>query len=96
MDQRNVPFRFNPATMTATRIEGLPTLPGIHGNAPFELSRFGRLRREGCPARRGAVVQDHFQTGRLSEICDVGRATGLPVGHMEELTVSAHRTRLGV
>jgi len=87
MDQRNVPFRFNPATMTATRIEGLPTLPGIHGNAPFSYHDSDVCY--GKDARRGAVVQYDFQTGRLSEICDVGRATGLPLGHMEELTVSA-------
>jgi hypothetical protein len=35
MDQRNIPFRFDPVAMKAARIDGLPTLPGIRGNAPF-------------------------------------------------------------
>ncbi|MCL2645373.1 MAG: hypothetical protein FWD61_00030 [Phycisphaerales bacterium] len=86
--QRNIPFRFDPKTMTATRIKDLPYVPGIMGVAPF--SYHDKDICWGKIAGRNAIVQYNFSTGKSEEILDVAKITGLEVKGMHAFTISAN------
>jgi hypothetical protein len=83
----NVPFRFDPKTMTATRIKDMPFLPNIANEVAF--SRHDPNICYGRDRQRKAIVQIDFSTGKITELVDVGKLTGLEVGYMGTLSVSA-------
>jgi hypothetical protein len=84
----NIPFRFDPKTMTASRIQGLPLLPEFGNESVFSRRDpnvcFGKNRR------RNAIVQYDFSTNTATDIVDVSRLTGMEPGYMSTLTVSAN------
>jgi hypothetical protein len=84
---RNIPFRFDPKTMTASRIEGWPFLPDIANEIAF--SRHEPNVCYGRDRRRQAIVRIDFSTKRIDVVADVGRLTGLEVGYLGTLSVSA-------
>jgi hypothetical protein len=85
---RNVPFRFDPKTMTASRISDWPFLPDIGNEVAFSHHEpnicYGRDRR------RHGVVRIDFSTQQIDELVDVGKLTGLEVGYLGTLSVSAN------
>jgi hypothetical protein len=85
---RNVPFRFDPKTMTASRIKDWPFLPDIANEVAFS-------RREpnicyGRDRRHNGVVRIDFSTNQIDELLDVGKVTGLEVGYLGTLSVGAN------
>ena len=85
---RNVPFRFDPKTMTASRIKELPFLPDIANEVAFSRHDpnicFGRDRQ------RKAIVQIDFSTNQVTPVVDIRKLTGLEVGYLGTLSVSAN------
>ena len=84
---RNIPFRFDPKTMTARRIEGLPFLPDVGNEITFS-------RREpnicfGKDRQRKVIVRFDFSTKTATDVVDVGRLTGVEPGYMSTLSISA-------
>ena len=83
----NIPFRFDPKKMTASRIDGLPVLPDIGNEVAFSRRDpnicFGKDRM-----RKGIAVFD-FSVKKTTGFIDVGKLTGLEVGYMGTLSVSA-------
>ena len=86
--QENIPYRFDPATMTASRMDGLPQLPGLWGAATF--SRHDPNLCYGIDRRRGVVVQFSFATKQTTDVIDVAKVTGQTAGYMDAVTISAN------
>jgi len=85
---RNIPFRFDPKTMTASRIEDLPFLPEIGNEIAFSRHEpnicFGKNRP------RKVIQRFDFSTATATDVVDVGRLTGLEPGYLGTLSVSAN------
>ena len=84
----NIPFRFDPKTMTASRIEGLPFLPAFGNESAF--SRRDPNLCFGKDRRRNVIVQYDFAANAATDLVDVSQLTGTPPGYMSTLTVSAN------
>jgi hypothetical protein len=84
----NVPFRFNPKTMVANRIEGLPFLPDIGNEITF--SRHDPNLCFGKDRRRLGIATFDFALNKPTDFIDVGQLTGLDVGYLGTLSVSAN------
>lgn len=84
----NIPFRFDPKTMTAGRIQGLPFLPQFGNESSF--SRRDPNICFGKDLRRNVIVQYDFAANAATDLVDVSRLTGMPRGYMSTLTVSAN------
>jgi hypothetical protein len=83
----NVPFRFDPKTMTASRIKDLSILPDIGNEITF--SHHDPNICYGKSRERKTIVQFDFSTNKATDLVDVGKLTGLEVGYMGTLSVSA-------
>ena len=85
---RNIPFRFDPKTMAASRIPELPMMPNMVNEMTFSRHDpnicFGK-----DPSRKGIVKFD-FSVGKEVGFIDVGKLTGLEVGYLGTLTISAN------
>jgi len=85
---RDIPFRFDPKTLTASRIPGLPMLPGMANEITFSRHApnicFGK-----DPSRKGIIKFD-FSAGKEVDFIDVGKLTGLEVGYLGTLSISAN------
>lgn len=81
----NVPYRFDPKTMAATRIPGIPMLPNIANEVAF--SRHDPNICFGKDRQRRGIAQFDFATGGLTDFIDVGALTGLEVGYLGTLSV---------
>jgi hypothetical protein len=84
----NIPFRFDPQTMTASPIKDLPYLPEIQNAVAF--SRHDPHICYGTNARRNVLVQFDFSTHKASDVIDVAKLTGEQRGHMGALSLSAN------
>jgi hypothetical protein len=83
---RNIPFRFDPKTMTASRIPGLPFLPEIGNEIAF--SRHDANVCFGKNRPRKVIQRFDFSTNTATDVADVGKLTGLEPGYMGTLSVS--------
>jgi len=83
----NIPFRFDPQTMTASRIPGLPFLPEFGNESTF--SRHDPNICFGKDRRRNVIVQYDFSSNTATDVVDVARLTGTEPGYMSTLTISA-------
>ena len=72
---RNVPYRFDPKTMTARRNPRWPFLPDIANEVAF--SRRDPNICYGRDRRRKGIARIDFATQQIDELVDVGRLTGL-------------------
>jgi hypothetical protein len=84
----NIPFRFDPKTMTASRIQGLPFLPDFGNESTF--SRRDPNLCFGKDRRRNRIVQYDFAANTATDVVDVSRLTGTEPGYMSTLTISAN------
>jgi hypothetical protein len=85
---RNIPFRFDPKTMTASRLEDLPFLPEFGNESTF--SRHDPNICFGKDRRRNVIVQYDFAANTATDVVDVSQVTGTEPGYMSTLTVSAN------
>jgi len=85
---RNIPFRFDPKTMTASRIEGLPMLPEMFNEITF--SRHDPTICFGKDRNREGITKFDFSTGKSVDFIDVGKLTGLEIGYLGTLSISAN------
>jgi len=83
----NIPFRFNPKTMTAGRIPGLPILPDFANEITF--SRRDPNVCFGKDRKRNGISRFDFSSGKSVDFIDVGQLTGLQVGYLGSLSISA-------
>ena len=84
----NIPFRFDPKTMAASRLEGLPFLPEFGNESTF--SRHDPNICFGKDRRRNMIVQYDFATNTATDVVDVSQVTGTEPGYMSTLTVHAN------
>jgi len=82
----NVPFRFDPKTLTASRIPGLPVLPDLANESTF--SRHEPNILFGKDRRRKGIAKFDFAAGKAVDFIDVGKLTGLEVGYLGTLSLS--------
>jgi len=84
---RNIPYRFDPKTMTASRIDGLPMLPDLANEITF--SRHDPNICFGKDRDRKGIAKFDFSAGKTTDFIDVGKLTGLEVGYLGTLSISA-------
>jgi hypothetical protein len=84
----NIPFRFDPKTMSASRIQGLPMLPDMANEITF--SRRDPNICFGKDRRRKGIAKFDFSVGKAVDFIDVGKLTGLEVGYLGSLSISAN------
>ncbi len=82
----NVPYHFDPNTMTAWRIKDLPALPDIANEVTF--SRHDANICFGKDRRQKAIVRFDFSTRQSTVLVDLAKLTGLEVGYLGTLSVS--------
>ena len=86
--QRNIPFRFDPKTMKATRVEGLPFLGSFQAMSSFSYHDPNVIY--GLDGRRNVIVTYDFATKKYTDVLDVGKVSGLDVGSISCFSVSAN------
>ena len=84
----NIPYHFDPKTMTASRIAGLPILPDIANEIAF--SRHDANICFGKDRVRQGIAQFDFAVNKATDFIDVGKLTGLEPGYLGTLSVSAN------
>lgn len=86
--QFNIPFRFDPRTMRASRLPETPILTDMQGAVAFSRTEpnvcYGKNRQ------RGTIVRHDFATGESTDLVDIARLTGLEVGYLGTLNVSGN------
>ena len=84
----NIPYRFDPKTMAVSRIPGLPILPDLGNEITF--SRHDPNLGFGKDRRRKGIATFDFSVGKAVDFIDVGKLTGLDVGYLGTLSISAN------
>ena len=86
--QRNIPFRFDPKTMKASRIEGLGFLGSFQAMSSFSYHDPNVIY--GLDGRRNVIVTYDFATRKYADVLDVARVSGVEVGTVSCFSVSAN------
>jgi len=85
---KNIPYRFDPKTLIASRIPALPMLPNMDNEMTF--SRHDPNICFGKDRNRKGITKFDFSVGKEIDFIDVGKLTGLDVGYLGTLSISSN------